>query len=58
MWLCGLVDRLSAYKPGFRWLNPGVIGEKNDPLKKIDVYIVSDFVPLKNGFYSFRARTD
>ena len=30
MWLYGLVDRLSAYKPG-------VIGEENDPLKKIDI---------------------
>ena len=34
------VDRLSAYKPGFRWLNPGVVGEKNNPLEKIDIYIL------------------
>ena len=30
-----LIDRLSAYKPGFRcWLNPGVIGEKKRSSKK------------------------
>ena len=31
-----LWSSLFAYKPGFRWLNPGVIWKKNYPRKKID----------------------
>ena len=40
MWLCGLlVDRLSAYMPDFRWLNPGIIWKKKDPHEKNDIYL-------------------
>ena len=55
MGLCGLlVDRLSAYKPGLRWLNPGVIWKKNDPHEKFDKYLKKN---NNSGTYTIAAVT-